>query len=85
MQLYCAINHKDLVEMWMKYDTTSGQLEAEDETDSHYTPTLAYATELIKSATHVFRSWPLYSIPRTSVPWEHVPGVSLLGDAAHLT
>lgn len=40
---------------------------------------------LIQSATHGYRSWPLYSIPRTSVPWEHVPGVTLLGDAAHLT
>jgi 2-polyprenyl-6-methoxyphenol hydroxylase-like FAD-dependent oxidoreductase len=41
--------------------------------------------KLIKSATHDYRSWPLYSIPKMSVPWEHVPGVTLLGDAAHLT
>lgn len=40
---------------------------------------------LIQSATDGYRSWPLYSIPRASVPWEHVPGVTLLGDAAHLT
>ncbi|EED19271.1 monoxygenase, putative [Talaromyces stipitatus ATCC 10500] len=42
-------------------------------------------TDLIKSSTHTFRSWPVYSIPKTSVPWKHTPGVTLLGDAAHLT
>ncbi|KAJ5720450.1 monooxygenase [Penicillium malachiteum] len=42
-------------------------------------------TELIKSADRSFRPWPLYTLSKSSVTWEHMPGVTLLGDAAHLT
>jgi 2-polyprenyl-6-methoxyphenol hydroxylase-like FAD-dependent oxidoreductase len=42
-------------------------------------------TELITSSDRSFRSWPLYSTPEKSVAWIHIPGVTLLGDAAHLT
>lgn len=31
-----------------------------------------------------FRPWPLYHIPPSSISWGHVPGVTLIGDAAHL-
>lgn len=42
-------------------------------------------TEFIKSSALAFRSWPLYSSPETSLPWKHTAGLTLLGDAAHLT
>ncbi|KAJ2958115.1 hypothetical protein NQZ79_g6229 [Umbelopsis isabellina] len=42
-------------------------------------------TELITSSDRSFRSWPLYSTPEKSVAWKHIPGVTLIGDAAHLT
>jgi hypothetical protein len=42
-------------------------------------------TELIKSSNRRFRSWPLYSMPEKSLPWKHTSGITLLGDAAHLT
>ncbi|KAL6885810.1 putative monooxygenase [Trichoderma evansii] len=42
-------------------------------------------TEFIKSSTLNFRSWPLYSTPETSLPWKYTSGLTLLGDAAHLT
>jgi hypothetical protein len=47
-----------------------------------WTPDL---TDLIKSNDRNFRSWPLYSLPENFVPWKHTSGVTLLGDAAHLT
>ncbi|KAF5983661.1 hypothetical protein FBULB1_3692 [Fusarium bulbicola] len=31
-----------------------------------------------------FHAWPLYRSPASSVSWQRVPGVTLLGDAAHL-
>ena len=42
-------------------------------------------TEMIKSSDLGFRSWPLYSMPEESLPWETESGLTLLGDAAHLT
>lgn len=42
-------------------------------------------TEFIKSSASNFRSWPLYSTPETSLPWNSTPGLTLIGDAAHLT
>lgn len=32
-----------------------------------------------------FRSWPLYQLPLESFGWNSVPGVTLAGDAAHLS
>lgn len=32
-----------------------------------------------------FRSWPLYRLPLESFGWKSVPGVTLAGDAAHLS
>ncbi|EHK39350.1 hypothetical protein TRIATDRAFT_167065, partial [Trichoderma atroviride IMI 206040] len=42
-------------------------------------------TEFIKSSASHFRSWPLHSTPETSLPWNSIPVLTLLGDAAHLT
>lgn len=32
-----------------------------------------------------FRRWPLYHMPVERLNWKHVPGVTLLGDAAHVS
>ncbi|KAK5131544.1 hypothetical protein LTR08_000871 [Meristemomyces frigidus] len=42
-------------------------------------------TDLIRYSDGFDYVWALYETPSESVPWEHVPGVTLVGDAAHLT
>ncbi|KAF2725819.1 FAD/NAD(P)-binding domain-containing protein [Polychaeton citri CBS 116435] len=42
-------------------------------------------TDLIKHADGDFRAWPLYAVPTESLSWQTVAGVTLLGDAAHVT
>ncbi|KAK1676144.1 hypothetical protein BDP55DRAFT_742115 [Colletotrichum godetiae] len=47
-----------------------------------------FAPELrsfISDAEGPFRPWPLYRMPMSSVKWTRVPGVTLLGDAAHVS
>ncbi|KAK5709934.1 hypothetical protein LTR17_019322 [Elasticomyces elasticus] len=41
-------------------------------------------TDLIRNSDDAFRLWPLYALPFESLSWESVPGISLIGDAAHL-
>ena len=43
-----------------------------------------YITDMVKHCDGFSRIWPFHVIPRDSFPWEHVPGVTLVGDAAHL-
>ncbi|RMY80170.1 hypothetical protein D0862_12851 [Hortaea werneckii] len=40
--------------------------------------------DLILHTEGAFYSWPLYELPRDSLQWDHVPGATLIGDAAHL-
>ncbi|KAJ9605086.1 hypothetical protein H2200_010476 [Cladophialophora chaetospira] len=41
--------------------------------------------DVIRHSEGDFRTWPLYSMPAESLSWQTVPGVALVGDAAHLT
>ena len=41
--------------------------------------------DMIRHSDGDFRAWPLYSMPTKSLSWQTVPGVTLIGDAAHLT
>lgn len=40
--------------------------------------------QYIRSADN-FRSWPLYQLPTDSLAWDSMPGLTLAGDAAHLS
>ncbi|KAL2208627.1 putative monooxygenase [Sarocladium strictum] len=41
--------------------------------------------ELLEHSQQSFQSWPLYSMTEDSVTWQSIKGVTLIGDAAHLT
>lgn len=42
-------------------------------------------TDCIKYSEGQFRAWPLYAMPIESLSWRSVPGVTLIGDAAHVS
>ena len=42
-------------------------------------------TDMIRHSDGDFRAWPLYAMPTKSLSWQTVPGVTLIGDAAHIT
>ncbi len=42
-------------------------------------------TDMIRHSNESFHAWPTYSVPTHSVSWQDVPGITLVGDAAHLT
>ncbi len=41
--------------------------------------------DIISHCEGPFRRWPLYHMPTESIGWDRVPGVALLGDAAHVS
>lgn len=42
-------------------------------------------TDMIRHSDGDFLNWPLYAMPTEALSWQTVPGVALVGDAAHLT
>lgn len=46
-----------------------------------WSPTI---TDLVRNSDGAFRPWPLYALGLESLDWDTVPGVALVGDAAHL-
>lgn len=42
-------------------------------------------TDIVKYSDAGCGLWPLYGMPKEALTWETVPGVALIGDAAHLT
>lgn len=66
-------------------DTTAvlrGKLLNSPEFYANWSPKLK---RFIADAEAPFRPWSLYSMPLNGARWSHVPGVTLMGDAAHLT
>jgi len=41
--------------------------------------------DLVLQSDGPFRAWPLYFMPPAALSWVSVPGVTLIGDAAHVT
>ena len=56
-----------------------------DELSQHYAGWSEPLRNIIKNIEGTFHTWPQYSLPPAGLQWEHVPGVTLIGDAAHLT
>lgn len=52
--------------------------------DEHFGSFAEEFKELIRHSDN-FRAWPLYGLPLEAMGWKHVPGVTLCGDAAHVT
>lgn len=42
-------------------------------------------TDIVRHSDVIFGLWPLYGLPKEALSWETVPGLTLIGDAAHLT
>ncbi|PTB37176.1 hypothetical protein M441DRAFT_148886 [Trichoderma asperellum CBS 433.97] len=41
--------------------------------------------DVIANSQGAFKSWPLYYLPPDALSWDRVPGIALVGDAAHLS
>jgi 2-polyprenyl-6-methoxyphenol hydroxylase-like FAD-dependent oxidoreductase len=41
--------------------------------------------DFIANSEGAWKPWPLYHLPSDALCWSHVPGVTLVGDAAHLS
>lgn len=41
--------------------------------------------DIVQHSDGQFYIWSLYGVPAESIPWQSVPEVTLVGDAAHLT
>ncbi|KAM0238457.1 hypothetical protein ACHAPO_003422 [Fusarium lateritium] len=48
----------------------------------NWTPELK---DYLSHAEGPFHAWPLYRLPVSSLAWQRIPGITLLGDAAHLS
>nr|POF12725.1 tetracycline resistance protein from transposon [Quercus suber] len=51
----------------------------------HFAGWPAIHTDMIEHSEGGFRAWPLYAMPTSSLAWQTVPGVTLVGDAAHVS
>ena len=52
--------------------------------DDHFADWPRLHTDLVKHSDGDLYAWPLYAMPTESLSWRTVPGVTLVGDAAHL-
>ncbi|KAJ5201037.1 hypothetical protein N7449_005840 [Penicillium cf. viridicatum] len=71
----------------------NGELDLSDEKgvkeyllrDEHFGMHMPMVLELINASEGPFRTWPLYYFPTDHLNWAPTPGVTLIGDAAHVT
>jgi 2-polyprenyl-6-methoxyphenol hydroxylase-like FAD-dependent oxidoreductase len=83
LRIYCALKRHD--EKW----ASSGELPLDDPSATRQKLLELYATwapefnALIQATDDSFRVWPMYALP-VGINWPHVPGVTTIGDAAHI-
>ncbi|KIW80229.1 hypothetical protein Z517_06844 [Fonsecaea pedrosoi CBS 271.37] len=53
--------------------------------DEHFADWPQVHTDLITCSDGKVYAWPLYTVPTASLPWTTVSGITLVGDAAHLS
>jgi 2-polyprenyl-6-methoxyphenol hydroxylase-like FAD-dependent oxidoreductase len=53
--------------------------------DKEFSDWISSITDIVRHTDSPFRAWPLYAMPVESLSWQTVPGVALLGDAAHVS
>lgn len=53
--------------------------------DEYFGGHMPQVHDMIQAGTGPFRTWPLYYFPVEHLNWEPSPGVTLVGDAAHVT
>lgn len=41
--------------------------------------------DIITNSEGAFRAWPLYHMPSSALSWASVPGITVIGDAAHVS
>ena len=78
-----------LPENWNKSEEGSALLRSSDIREhliaNEFAGWSSDATDLIKHSNGSFRAWPLYTLPPEAMSWKSVPGITLIGDAAHLS
>jgi len=83
--IYAAL---PLAEHWSKAPDNARLLHSQDIrqhlVQTYYADWAKDLTDLITLSDGDWHSWPLHTLPAEALAWQSVPGVTLVGDAAHV-